>query len=129
MPLASHRSGAGIYWTYLASRPALGAPFSAPVLISELASPGQTVVDAFLSDDGLTLYFKLSLDSEDGGGELYLARRASLTDQFTSLAPLNALNSTFDERDLWISPDQKHLFYASDRLGTLDIYEVNLEAP
>ena len=33
------------------------------------------------------------------------------------------------ERDPWLSPDGKHLFFSSDRDGTLSIYEALLLEP
>ena len=61
MPLASKPGGiAGVYQTFLATRSANGAPFGAPVLLSELAYADRSTVDGFLTDDGLTLFFSSS---------------------------------------------------------------------
>ncbi|HXU04711.1 MAG TPA: hypothetical protein VN903_27300, partial [Polyangia bacterium] len=60
MPLSSKQGTSTVYQTFLAARPSVGAPFGAPVLISELASPDRSTVDGFLTDDGLTLFFASS---------------------------------------------------------------------
>ncbi len=61
MPMASGRPAPGNpngeYQTYFAARGSVGAPFAAPVAIPELDYASRSTVDAFLTDDGLTLFF------------------------------------------------------------------------
>ena len=123
MPLGSRAMGTGFYATYLASRVDEASDFGAPVLLSELLVPEESTIDAFLSEDGLALYFNLTPGSGETKGDLYVARRLAVTDGFGDPEPLSELNSEGDDRDPWLSPDGKRLFFSSDRDGTLNIYE------
>ena len=59
MPMSSERATPNAYQTYLASRATTGSPFAAPVAIPELnyLYAGRSIVDGFLTDDGLTMFF------------------------------------------------------------------------
>lgn len=121
MPLGSERANPGAYQTYLAARARADGDFALPVLISELSFPGETTVDAFLSDDGLTLLYAsapvgMKLD-------LFVAWRKTTWERFSVRVPIADLNSDGDERDPWLSPDGKTFYFTSDRTGVLQIYE------
>lgn len=133
MPMASARPAAtnpdAVYQTYLAARAGTGAPFGAPVAIPELDYATRSTVDAFLTDDGLTLFFSSSPVKADGGvdagagaSDLYVAWRRSTTEPFSVTQPLDDLNTAGDERDPWLSPDGRTLYFTSDRSGVLQIY-------
>jgi hypothetical protein len=124
MPLGSQRGGAELdYRTYLAARPSETADFGAPVPIPELEL-GRRVVDGFLTEDLLTLFF--SSGEEENDGDLFYVQRPTLNDPFgapVALADLNRDDS--DERDPWLSPDSTRFFFTSDRLDeNHEIFEV-----
>jgi hypothetical protein len=119
MPLGSRRSLEG-YRTYLASRSDADSPFGEPLLIEELAEPGRSTVDGFLTEDGLTLFY--SSAASEGEGDLYYALRPSADAAFGEPTPIGELNTDADERDPWLSPDGKWFYFATDSEGTLDIY-------
>jgi hypothetical protein len=130
MPMASRRGPGDQYQTYFATRPSLGASFGAPEPLSYLWVEGRSMVDAFLTDDGLLLFFNLAPEDEEG--ELYMASRPSKDDLFGDVAPLVAVNSSADDRDPWLSADGKRFFFSSDRRGDdfgHDIYFTTLELP
>jgi hypothetical protein len=142
MPLSSKQGSSVIYQTFLAARPSTGAPFGKPVLVAELAFTDRTTVDGFLTDDGLTLFYSSSLlqypadagprpgdasaNSVDGGpvpsADLFVAFRRSTSELFSAAFPLDDLNTGSDERDPWLTPDGKTLYFTSDRDGALNIY-------
>jgi hypothetical protein len=128
MPMASTRPAdtdpSGSYQTYLAARPAEGAPFAAPVPIPELDSPDGSTVDGCLTDDGLTLFFSATPGADGGAGaaDLYVAWRRATNEPFSFKQPLDDLNTPHDERDPWLTPDGKTLYFTSDRDGVLNIY-------
>jgi Tol biopolymer transport system component len=124
MPLASERDSPGNYLTYTAARPRVTAPFATPQAIPELTFAGMTTVDAFLTDDGLTMFFA----SGPTGGklDLFVAWRRSLSDEFSVVVPLTDLNTDADERDPWLSPDGTVFFFTSDRSGLLTIYQASV---
>lgn len=123
MPLGSRALGTGFNATYLATRAGPGAPFGAPELVQELVFDDLSTVDGFLTQDGLSLFFNLTPDAGESQGDLFVATRPSLDAPFGAPEPLDELNTSGDERDPWLSPDDKHLFFSSDRDGTLNIYE------
>jgi len=128
MPMASTRPAdanpSGAYQTYLAARPAQGAPFAAPVPIPELDSPEGSTVDGCLTDDGLTLFFSATPAGDAGAGDadLFVAWRRAPGEPFSFKQPLDDLNTPGDERDPWLTPDGKTLYFTSDRNGVLSIY-------
>jgi hypothetical protein len=137
MPLSSKQGASAVYQTYLATRASPGAPFGAPVLISELAFTDKSTVDGFLSDDGLTLFYSsaplLPADGAapaDGGmptADLFVAFRRSVDEAFSMAQPLDDLNTPGDERDPWLTPDGKTLYFTSDRDGSLNIYTASVK--
>ena len=120
MPMASDRDTPGYYQIHFASRSATSAPFGEPVPVAELVFPNESTVDGFLSDDGLTLFYVTG--PAFGPADLYVASRRSVSDPFEQHAPLDDLNTPSDERDPWLSPDGRELYFASDRSGHYDIY-------
>ena len=125
MPMSSERKSMSRYQTYLAVRASASAPFASPLPIPELAFPDRSTVDAFLTDDGLTLLY--SSGSFNGlttePADLYVAVRGSTSEPFSASAPLSELNTASEERDPWLSPDGKTLFFVSNRDGLLNIYQ------
>jgi len=138
MPLSSTTVMSSAYETFFAARPSQGAPFGAPALVSELVYPARSTVDGFLSDDGLTLFFSSApVPAEadaatvpDAGvttADLYVAWRQSVNDTFSVTQPLDDLNTPGDERDPWLTPDGKTLYFTSDRDGALNIYTASVK--
>lgn len=124
MPLASRRES-DVYWTYFASQ-VEDKGFAQPKLVEELARPGEVIVDAQLSEDGLLLVFTRSLVDGDDPGDLFAAERLSLTEPFSEPSALKGVNSAFDDRDPWLSPDGLTLYFASDRSGDFELYRAQL---
>jgi WD40 repeat protein len=123
MPLSSERSSA-VYWTYFSARATEADAFGALTPIPELSFTDQSTVDAFLTDDGLTLFYSSS--PPEGAGDLFVAWRRTTSDPFTLSVPLDDLNTpTHAERDPWLSPDGQTFFFTSDRGGLLQIYQAS----
>jgi Tol biopolymer transport system component len=120
MPLGSDREERGFYAIYFATRQNLAAHFTAPELVTELASRTASAVDAFLTDDGTALFFVSG--PAFGPADLYVSARRSIEDPFSEPAPLEDLNTSNDERDPWLSADGKQLYFSSDRSGHYEIY-------
>jgi hypothetical protein len=125
MPLASERNRADLYETFLSTRAGRTGPFDTPAIVSELVFPDKSTVDAFLTDDGLTMFF--SSAPVNGPGDLYVAWRRNTSEAFSVYVPLDELNTNDDDRDPWLTPDGKQLYFVSDRSGLLAIYEAAVQ--
>jgi hypothetical protein len=121
MPMASSRDIVGGYQTYFARRTGRGAPFDKPVIASGVMFPDRSTVDAFLSDDGLTIFYSSAAfpgaDAGTATSDLYVAWRRTVSEPFAMNMPLNDLNSPAEERDPWLTPDGKTNYITSDRDG------------
>jgi hypothetical protein len=146
MPLGSERGAGSVYRTFFASRDSITSPFQTPQSPPELVFEDATTMDAFLSDDGLTISYAsgpirmaneggvaAGVDAGVGGSapdasepitsaDLFVGRREKLTDPFSGFAPITELNTPFDERDPWLSADKTRLYFSSDRGGNMNIY-------
>jgi hypothetical protein len=123
MPMSSERDTPDGYQTYLAVRSSVAQPFGSPAIVSELTFADTSLTDAFLSDDGLTLIYARA--PFGGSADLFVAWRASPTEQFRLATPLE-LNTATDERDPWLSPDGTLFYFSSNRSGELQIYEATV---
>jgi hypothetical protein len=130
MPLSSKQATSAVYQTFLAARAGPGAPFAAPVLVDEFAFADRSTVDGFLTEDGLTLFYSSSPlqllgdggPAIEGTADLSVAWRLSVNEPFSFAQTLEDLNTPGDERDPWLTPDGKTLYFTSDRDGALNIY-------
>jgi outer membrane protein OmpA-like peptidoglycan-associated protein len=81
-----------------------------------------------ISSDGRTLYFASDRPGGKGGTDLYRCRW--LGDRWSEPEPLSELNTEYDESTPSIAPDNKTLYFASNRpggLGGFDIYVARLQ--
>jgi outer membrane protein OmpA-like peptidoglycan-associated protein len=81
-----------------------------------------------LSSDGRTLYFASDRPGGKGGTDLYRSRW--LGDRWSEPEPLGELNTEYDEITPSIAPDNKTLYFASNRPGGnggYDIYVARLQ--
>ena len=81
-----------------------------------------------LSSDGRTLYFASDCPGGKGGTDLYRSRW--LGDRWSEPEPLVELNTEYDEITPSIAPDDKTLYFASNRPGGnggYDIYVARLQ--
>jgi hypothetical protein len=125
MPLASDREAEGLYQIYFSERAEPAAPFEEPSPIGALEQTGESTVDGFLTDDGLSLFY--ATGPAIGPAELYVAARRSTAEPFERPAPLAELNTEDDERDPWLSQDGTLFFFASDRSGRYAIYVAQVD--
>jgi hypothetical protein len=120
MFFASDRLGAG-WELFSSSRPDVRSIWGTPRSIGELnTSSGANDWDPFTGAGGLQIWFA---STRSGGGDLYWSQRASIADQFAPPVPLAELNTSSTEGDPALSPDFRHILFASNRSGRFEIYE------
>jgi hypothetical protein len=127
MPLSSQRMSPDWYVTYLAHFNADKGVFSTPTAVAELVFADRSTTDAFLTADGLALFFS------SGGllepADLYVAFRKAQNQPFTVVQAIDDLNTASDERDPFLASDGSHFYFTSDRDGALAIFESALLSP
>jgi len=128
----SRAGGLGGYDIFVSTRRSDGA-YGTPQPVSELNTSSNDN-RPFLTPDGLTIYW--SYDRPDGGiagrSIIWRATRASTSAPFSNLAPVVELNSGYNDRPDWISPDQCKIYLTSTRPGGpggQDIWEASRPAP
>jgi hypothetical protein len=117
MVFTSFRDGdASLYRTRRAD---VAAPWDAPIMIG-FSQPTRTEDGPWLSYDGLRLYFNMPNGTLRG---LYLAERASTDADFGSPQLITALEAPeADDDDMWLSPDERHVFFISKRTGVRQLW-------
>jgi hypothetical protein len=120
--LPSYRSAPiNRYQTFTTARLNAGASWAMQTPLSELDT-ANIDTDAFLTEDGLTVYFS-SDRLVSGDQDLFVAARPNPKSLFGSFAPLRELNAAgAQDRDPWLSPDGREMYFSSDRGGNLKIY-------
>lgn len=121
MPLSVRTEG-DTYQLYLATRPDTSSEFEPAMPLEGLRREGYGSVDGFISWSGGHLLFAYTRDE---AGDLFIAAQGA--PGFANAIPLLDVNTDADERDPWLSPDGKFLYFASDRDETLRLYSAELE--
>lgn len=118
--LLFHSTRTGTTAFYVTTRADDASPWSPPTL---LASPANGL-RGWVSPCGLELYFELDRGTGTGT-DFYLARRASVDEPFGASVELTELSSQGFDQDIRLSPDRRHVYFASNRGGNGDIYEAS----
>lgn len=100
--------------------------WTTPVIVSELSTPGSDSPNS-VSKDGLSLYLNhFEANYPAGTGEdIYVSHRSDKTSPWETAARLpDTINTRYNERHGFISPDGHWLFFASNRPGGLGSYDI-----
>jgi Tol biopolymer transport system component len=103
----------------VAQRSAPTDAFSSPQLVTPLNSTSDEG-NPMLASDKLTIYFD---SNRAGDGEIFSATRASTTAAFAPPAKVTELSTADGESDPWISPDNRTLYFTSNRDGTQRLWQ------
>ncbi|HET8935876.1 MAG TPA: hypothetical protein VFN67_20655 [Polyangiales bacterium] len=124
MPLSSDRADHGYYAIWFAQADQETHSFVSPAAVPELHFEHDSTVDAYLTDDGLTLFYVTG--PAVGAADMFVASRRNTDAAFEDFAPLHDLNTASDERDPWLSADGSRFFFSSNRSGRYAIYETEV---
>jgi Tol biopolymer transport system component len=119
---ASQRGTATGVHLFGATRPDASAAWPAAAELTALSSAWEDS-DPALFAEGSGFTFASRRLTQGGTADLFTASRSSETAPFTALVPLTELNTASNEEDPWLSQDGSHIVFASDRSGSMRIYE------
>jgi hypothetical protein len=122
-------AGVGNYDLYRAAR--AGASFAPPAPIVELSAPGSSQFAPTISADGLIVFFTSTRSggSAPGDEDIWSASRAKVSDPFSNVQNVSAVNSTRADFPGWLSGDGCRLYLSSLRSGNEDIYVATRSRP
>ena len=81
--------------------------------------------DAFITPDGLTLYFATGRYSEDGTLDLYVSTRSDVNGEFGPAKSMGgAINTRYDDDSPYLSKDGKTLYFSSRGHNTMGGYDI-----
>ena len=129
--LYSNRSGGyGVNDIWVARRPTTSDPWSTPVNLGPPVSTSSGACCPSISADGRTLFFGSRRPGGQGGTDLWVTTRASVSDPWGTPVNLGpTVNSSSGDDGASISADGLMLFFGSDRpggLGSIDLWQVSI---
>lgn len=101
-----------------------GADWSAPKKLNGNINSKAFESDAFITPDGLTIYFSTSKFSEDNTLDIYFATRQPGGDWGPAKSIGNQINTKFDDDSPYLSRDGKTLYFASRGHNTMGGYDI-----
>ncbi len=100
---------------FLASRTSTLQPWSTPTPVMAITAAGGGG-RPHITDDRLAIYF-------EAAGDIWITTRASTSDAFGTPHVVSELSSPQAEQDPWISADQRHAIFGSNRSGQFQLWE------
>jgi len=102
-----------------------GGDWTAPKALDGNINSKAFESDAFITPDGLTIYFSTGKYSEDGTLDLYVATRASTGADWGTPKSLGAnINTKYDDDSPYLSKDGKTLYFSSRGHNTMGGYDI-----
>jgi hypothetical protein len=104
-----------------ARRNAVGAAFGAPENVAELNTDADET-GAWLSSDGLQVFFTSNRAGGQGGLDVWRAERASADAPFGPAEAVAELNAAGDELDIAFSSTEREILFSSNRDGINELW-------
>lgn len=122
--LVFHRvTSGGVYGLYQSIRDDEESAWSDPDPLTSINT--DPVADAYLSPDGLTVYFNSTRDGGEGSWDIWRATRQSAGSLFTLPENVGELNTEVHEANVGLSNGLHYLVMTSARSGEQEIYEAS----
>lgn len=116
--------GASTQKLYVTDRDSTADPWTEGSLIAELDG-SQSNQEAWLSPNGLHMYFTSERSGGYGDSDIYRAWRATRTDSFSTPENVGAeINSNEVESDPWLSPNRSYIMFVRGD-GNRQIFEAS----
>ena len=107
-----------------------GTVWSEPMLLPKTINTDAWESSASLSSDGKTLYFSSNKKGGFGGKDIYLSHKNEKGNWEAAINLGSVVNTAADEESPFIHPDQKTLYFSSDRaesIGGFDIFSSTID--
>jgi outer membrane protein OmpA-like peptidoglycan-associated protein/tetratricopeptide (TPR) repeat protein len=101
-----------------------GGDWGAPTKLNSNINSKAYEGDAYITPDGLTLYFSTARYSEDGNLDLYYSTRTSGGDWGPAKSLGSTINTKYDEDSPFISRDGRTLYFSSRGHNTMGDYDI-----
>jgi outer membrane protein OmpA-like peptidoglycan-associated protein/tetratricopeptide (TPR) repeat protein len=101
-----------------------GGDWTAPQKLNGNINSKSFESDAFITPDGLTIYFSTGKYSEDGTLDLYYATRQAGGDWGNAKSLGGAINTKYDDDSPYIAKDGKTLYFSSRGHNTMGGYDI-----
>ncbi|GAB3224575.1 hypothetical protein GCM10027346_04880 [Hymenobacter seoulensis] len=101
-----------------------GGDWTAPKKLNNNINSKSFESDAYITPDGLTIYFSTSKYSEEGTLDIYYAKRQPGGDWGPAKTIGGAINTPYDDDSPFLSPDGKTLYFASRGHNTMGGYDI-----
>ena len=108
---------------FVASKQATGE-WGAPTKLNDNINSKQREGDAFITPDGLTIYFSTARYTEDGNIDLYYSTRPAGGDWGPAKSLGSVINTKEDDDSPYISRDGKTLYFSSKGHNTMGGYDI-----
>jgi len=124
--MGSNRAGGvGGLDVYRTFRVFVGTPWSSPSLLLEIDTTA-TDSDSWVDVLDTVIYFDSDRAGGMGGRDVWMATRGlTFGSPFGSITAVSELNTTSDDMDPWLSPDQRTIYFSTNRLVDEDIFVAN----
>jgi Tol biopolymer transport system component len=113
---STRAGGLGDRDVWLATRADGAAEFTVATLVAGVNGPNMDHVP-WVSPDELTILWATNRSGGVGQLDIWIARRSFRSDGFSSVAPLNGVNSAVNEGRAVLSNDELTIYFASERAG------------
>jgi hypothetical protein len=107
---------------YLTTRTAIGQPWSPPVAIPGLSDPSYDESQHWANADGTVVYFSSVGAPGAEASDIFVATRPDASSPFGPPERVPELDTTVDDLDPWLSPDERTVVFMSYRTGLGDLY-------
>ncbi len=118
---AERTGGAGLRDIYLYERSSAAGAWGPPSNLLELNTDGQDAAPA-ITANLLRIYFD-TREAAEVHHDLVVAERSSDVAAFGAPTPISELNSPQGDSGMWVSSDERLMFFSSDRSGNWEIYQ------
>jgi hypothetical protein len=119
--ISQRPEGRGATDIWQARRSSASAPFGAPTNLAELNTNVEET-GAWLSSDGLTIYFSSNRPGGTGRLDIWRATRSSVDQPFGPAEDMPGINTASDELDFALSSNERELLLSSDRDGAPELW-------